>query len=125
VIFRGAAAAFTSARYVEFAAISGSSMTPSRLRPGTISLSTSRSFAVVGVAKKEKPVTLPSGWARLATSPSPTGSVLIETIGIVRVACLAARADELSPARMTSTFRPTNSVMMLDSRPASPAQYRY
>ena len=60
---------------------------------GNASLSNSSRFALSSGVKKDDPVMLPPGRARLATSPaataSPTGAM---TIGIVVVACLAARA---------------------------------
>ena len=51
------------------------------------------------------PVALPPGWFKLATSPSWTGSVAVEnTIGIVPVAVLAAKAETPPPvATMTAT----------------------
>src|SRR5262249_61744030 len=55
------------------------------------------------------PVTLPPGFARLATRPLPTGSVaMAKTIGITVVACLTI-GTALPTVRMTSTFRRTNS----------------
>ena len=43
-------------------------------------------------AMRLRPVTLPPGRARLATSPAPSGSpATAKTIGMVEVACLAAR----------------------------------
>ena len=51
------------------------------------------------------PVTLPPGRARLATNPARTGSAgrAPKTIGIVAVACLAARACPGPETRMRST----------------------
>jgi 1,4-alpha-glucan branching enzyme len=51
-------------------------------------------FAAFGQAdQRVKPVRLPPGRCRLATSPKSTGSpTLAATIGMVEVACLAARA---------------------------------
>ena len=41
----------------------------------------------------DTPVTFPPGRAKLSTSPTPTGSATFtNTMGIVGVACLAARA---------------------------------
>jgi hypothetical protein len=54
----------------------------------------------------ENPVTLPPGRARLATKPAATASVAKMTIGVVLVACLAARAAGVPPpATMTSAFK--------------------
>src|SRR5215467_14670974 len=48
---------------------------------------------IAGVEMVDSPVALPPGRARLVTSPSVTGSVAeVKTMGIVLVACLAARA---------------------------------
>src|SRR6266545_6163542 len=55
-----------------------------------------------------KPVRLPPGRARLATSPCSTGSPpLQKTIGIVAVAAFAASALGRSGATMTATCLPT------------------
>ena len=53
----------------------------------------------------ETPVTFPLGRAKLATSPVPTGSVLVVmTIGIVLVAFLRARVGAEPSAITMSTF---------------------
>ena len=63
------------------------------------------------------PVRLPPGRARLATSPSPTGSApLLKTIGIVEVAFFAASAESGLPAIIKSTLRPTKSAAKAGSR---------
>src|SRR5262249_58168155 len=50
-----------------------------------------------------KPATLPPGRARLAARPSPTGSPRLgQTMGMVVVACLAARAAPIVVAKMRS-----------------------
>ena len=52
----------------------------------------------------------PPDWLSLATSPEPTGSPLtIITMGIVLVACFAARTAASPPAKMTSTWSCTSS----------------
>ncbi|WP_456243306.1 hypothetical protein [Vineibacter terrae] len=53
--------------------------------------------------KEPTPVALPPGRLKLATSPSPTGSSQMKTIGMVRVAFLAASAGALPGATMTAT----------------------
>jgi hypothetical protein len=59
-------------------------------------------------------------------SPTLTGSVrLIPTMGIVRVAFLAAMTAGVGDAAMTSTFRRTNSSARPGSRSAWPSAYRY
>jgi len=46
------------------------------------------------VSKIDSPLALPPGHARLATMPARTGSpAAAKTIGMVEVACLAARID--------------------------------
>jgi hypothetical protein len=68
-------------------------------------LAHSRRFPSIWLTKKFIPVALPPGRLRLATSPNLTGSsLLVNTIGIVAVACLAANADPMPPvAAMTLT----------------------
>jgi hypothetical protein len=65
--------------------------TPTRRIAGTISLSCSIRFAISSGAKKVDPVTLPPGWARLATRPTATASLYVAImIGMVELARLAA-----------------------------------
>src|SRR4051794_18246508 len=74
-------------------------------------------LAVSSSAAKPTPVRLPPGWARLATSPSPTGSApLLKTIGIVEVALFAASAEGGLFAMIKSTLRPTRSAANAGSR---------
>ena len=69
------------------------------------------------VLKKLTPVTLPPGRARLATSPSPTGSATPKTIGIVAVAAFAAtRRNVTRVATITATRRRTRSAASAGSR---------
>src|SRR5262245_15677653 len=71
------------------------------------------------------PVTFPPGRARLATRPTRTGSSsAVMTIGIVVVAFLAASAAGLLPAKITSTFRRTNSDAKLGNRSTLPSAQR-
>ena len=66
------------------AALCGSTRTATRAAEGTSSRRSSSRFAVSSATKKLIPVTLPLGWARLATRPSLTGSsAAAKTIGIV------------------------------------------
>ena len=59
---------------------------------GNTSLSSSSRFALSSGLKNDNPVTFPPGRARLATRPAATASPTdAMTIGIVVVACLAAR----------------------------------
>ena len=60
-----------------------------------------------------KPVMLPPGRARLATSPEPTGSLEVDmTIGMVRVACFAGAVAVVPSATITSTLSRTSSSAM-------------
>ena len=71
------------------------------------------------------PVTFPPGRARLATSPVPTGSPASAiTMGISRVACLAARVGGVNQVTITSTLRRTNSAARSGTRLASPSADR-
>src|SRR5262245_56779644 len=47
---------------------------PARATPGNASFITSTLLPLSSVTKALKPVTLPPGWARLATTPTPSGS---------------------------------------------------
>ena len=89
------------------------------------SVSSSSRLAAKSVPMRLWPVTFPPGRARLATSPSARGSAkTAKTIGIVAVACLAARAP--GPAvTSTSTGSCTNSVARASSRSSwlSPDRY--
>src|SRR5262249_17980577 len=62
---------------------------PKRLAPGRSSFSTSILFASSSVARMLTPVMLPAGFDRLATSPAPTRSSPITTIGSVFVCGLS------------------------------------
>ena len=67
--------------------------------------------------EKDTPVTLPLGWLRLATSPAVTGSTpIVNTIGMVYVTALAAKAAGGPPVGMTATLRSTRSVAIVGSR---------
>src|SRR5262249_38331269 len=57
-----------------FAWTSGFQMTPTRAVRGRVSLSSSSRFIASSGEIIERPVTLPPGRPRLATSPAPTGS---------------------------------------------------
>ncbi len=73
------------------------------------------------------PVRLPPGRLRLATSPVPTGSTpLLNTIGIVAVAALAARGETLPPvAAITATWRRTSSAARAGNRSYLSSAQRY
>ena len=60
--------------------------------PGSISLSNSRRLPSSSYVRFAIPVMLPSGRARLLTKPNASGSAVVAmTMGIVVVACMAAR----------------------------------
>ncbi len=81
---------------------------------------------ISGVSCWLRPVTLPPGRAKLATSPACTGSVaLIMTIGIVVVARLAASAGAWEEATITSTFCRTRSAAISAKRSRRPSAQRY
>ena len=71
------------------------------------------------------PVTLPPGRASEVTSPLPTGlATRPMTMGIVVVACLAARAAGVLEAKITSTLRRTSSAASSGSRSYFPSAAR-
>jgi len=74
-----------------------------------------------------KPVTFPPGRARLATTPLRAGSAseFAMTIGIVLVACLAARVASMPAVTMQSALSRTNSVAIAGSRAALPFENRH
>jgi len=72
---------------------------------GTILCSSSKRFPAISLPIATRPVRLPEGRLRLATTPVSTGSAAIEkTTGMVFVAALAAIA-ELRPTACVSTGR--------------------
>src|SRR6266498_2995918 len=72
-------------------------------------------------AKDGVPSELPPGLSKLATSPAPTGSPTpIITMGIVVVACLAARVGGVPNVAMRSTGRWASSAATHASRSGSP-----
>ncbi len=88
------AAACTSLRSASVVGVSGFTSMAIVVALGTSWRSSSSRFAPNTPPKKLTPVTLPPGRLRLATRPFVTGSPpLPNTIGIVVVAALAARAD--------------------------------
>ena len=71
----------------------------------------------MSATNEARPVTFPPGRARLGTSPLATGSPdLTNTMGIVPVALLAARAAGLLIAKITSNLRATSSAASAGSR---------
>src|SRR5215831_12021658 len=78
---------------------SGFQRTATRETWETASLRNSSRFPASSDVNLVSPVTLPPGRAKLATSPSPTGSPLTLTIGTVVVAFLAAWTDAVLCAK--------------------------
>jgi DNA-dependent RNA polymerase len=92
---------------------------------GTTSLSSSRRFALSSAWSRVPPVTFPPGWARLATSPAPSGSMACGiTMGMVAVAFLAANAAGVVVTMMRSALSWTISLANSWNRSARPAAYR-
>src|SRR5262249_8322282 len=97
--------------------LAGLTSTATRSADGTNSRRSNSRFAVNSALKKLVPVRLPPGRARLATSPSLTGSAAVrKAIGIVGVAGLAASGEEALVATITATGRRTNSAASSGSR---------
>ena len=81
-----------SSRYAAWEALSGFQSRATR-EAGTPSLRSCNRLLATSGPRMVFPVMFPPGRARLVTSPAPTGSPIpIMTMGIVAVACLAARA---------------------------------
>jgi len=85
---------------------------------GHASLSTSSRFALSSGRKNVEPVTLASGLARLDTRPVATASPLMAiTMGMVEVACLAARTgrsmrdEEINPRRNKLSYQFRESIV--------------
>ena len=92
-----------------------------RVSFGTTSFSSSKVFPPVSALMFVSPVTFPPGRAKLATSPVPTGSVLVVmTIGIVLVAFLRARVRAEPSAITMSTFNRTSSAARSAKRSVFP-----
>src|SRR5213080_3280043 len=72
---------------------------------GTTSLRRPKRFPLKSASCVVSPVTFAPGRPRLATSPAPTGSASCAmTMGIVPVACLAARLAGVPDVTITSTL---------------------
>src|SRR5262245_24720685 len=85
------------------AGTSGSRTTATRVTVGAICLRNSSHLPPMLYSNEEKPVALPLGRPKLATSPAPTGSaLLVNTMGTVRVAFCSARTVGAPAARKTS-----------------------
>jgi hypothetical protein len=93
---------------------------------GTTRCRSSKRFAPTSTFNDVTPVTFPFGRLRLATSPEATGSAPVSnTIGIVAVAPLAARAALMPPgAANTFTPRCASSAAMAGRRSSLPSAQR-
>src|SRR4029453_16761835 len=92
---------------------------------GTASLKSSRRLALKSALIGVNPVALLPGRDRLATTPSPTGSLAnAKTIGICDVARCTANAALDEGATMTSTFNLTSSDARRGSSSELPSAYR-
>jgi hypothetical protein len=96
-----------------------------RVARGTTSFNSPSFFeASVPSGAINTPVTLPPGFARLDTSPTDTGSMLLrKTMGIVVVAALAAWAATVPTGKITSTRLCTSSRAMAGTRSKLPSAY--
>jgi hypothetical protein len=80
----------------------------------------------VSACWSDRPVTLAPGRARFAIRPAPTGSdCAANTIGMVLVACFAARTGAEPHVTMTSTLSLTNSAAISANRLLLPSAQRY
>ncbi len=105
--------------------LSGFESAAGREMRGHASLSSSSRFALSCGRKKVDPVRLPSGLARLETRPVAMASPLIAiTIGIVVVACLAARVPGVPWVMRRSTFVAISSATRRGSRSYLPSAQR-
>jgi hypothetical protein len=95
-----------------------------RRRPGMTSRKSSRRLLASSGDVSDRPVTLPPGRARLATSPLSRGSATVaKTIGMTEVACFTANTG--GPAvTMTSTLSRTNSAAISAKRSERPSAQR-
>ena len=106
--------------------VSGSHSAAARESFGLHSSSISIHFAAKSGRSRNTPVTLPPGRARVATTPLATGSVSksIATIGMVRVADLAAFSIREPLAMITLTFFAMTSATRGAIRAGSPSAAR-
>ncbi len=115
-----------AAASLKLEAAGGPQSTATREILETVSLSSSSRLPVKSPRTVVRPVMFPPGLAKLATNLFSTGfPAAAITIGIVLVACLAARVDGLPPVTMVSTFSRTKSAARPGSRSsrASPSRY--
>jgi hypothetical protein len=100
-------------------------MTATRDAVGTASLRSWSRFALISASMIVTPVTFLPGRPRLETRPLPRASALLAiTIGMVEVACMAARMASVTSATMTSGLRLTSSAAKAGKRLSPPSWYR-
>jgi hypothetical protein len=113
-------------RLVSSGSPAGSQRTAIRSARDTICVSSSKYLPIKSAVLSVTPVMLPPGRARLVTIPLPTGSATnVTTMGMVVVACFAARAAGVDAVTMTSTLSLTRSAAKADSRSWRPDAQRY
>ena len=124
---RTCAAPWTSFNSTSLEASPGSRSTAMRDAFGNVSLSSSSRLPAKSEEIAVSLVIFPPGRARLAINPLPTGSrTLVITIGIVLVACWAARVTPFPPAAtIISTLRRANSAARSGNRSIFPSANRY
>ena len=107
------------------AVMAGSRRMPARVTRGKICFSSSSHLPLMPYSNDVKPVALPPGRDRVATTPAPTGSInCTKTMGTLRVACCRASTVVLVEAKMTSGESATSSAAYLRVRSALPAPQR-
>src|SRR5262249_44600870 len=108
----GVASGISRSVFSALVVLAGLTSTATRTALGAKSCKSPRRLATSSPKKILTPVALPPGRARLATSPSLTGSSATrKTIGVVVVAALAASAAPGTSGAITATRLPTRSVM--------------
>ncbi len=99
--------------------------TATRARPGTISLKSSRRLPLTSGARIVRPVMLPCGRVRLATTPVDTRSPQAkQTMGSAALALRAAWVAATPWTSRTSTLSRTSSCAKPGSRPSFPSPHR-
>jgi hypothetical protein len=105
-----AAASLSDANCSTLPGLRGFRSTPTRFISGNASFNKPRRLVLSSGVSDVNPVMLPSGRARFVTRPVSTGSATTPMmIGMLDVACLAARAAGVPSTTMTSTGRRTSS----------------
>ena len=122
---KAAAAAWMSSTWTAVALLCGLITKAMSRALGTSSRSSSRRFGPSSLLSTKTPVALPPGRLRLPTRPRVTGSApLLNTIGMVDVASLTARAE--GPlATIKDSCRRTKSAAIPGNLLSSPSANRY